>query len=57
MNILLWAGVESGWNQNLRYFVAAAGENRRNALFDLNSADAGFFKFSVFLVPPKKYYR
>lgn len=53
----LWAGFETGWNHNLQYFVANAGERRRDALFYLNSANAAFLKFSLFIVPPKKFYR
>lgn len=53
----LWTGFEVGWNQNLRYFMAEAGQNYRNATTRFERASAPFIQLSLFLVPPSKFYK
>ena len=53
----LWVGADVGYNKNFRYFLANPGDRARDALIDLTSRDAKYLKLSVFLVPPKKFYR
>ena len=57
LNDWLWVGVEAGWNQNLRYFLAESGQNYRNAMTRFDPASAPFIQLSLFLVPPSKYYK
>lgn len=53
----LWLGVDAGYSHNLRSFLARPGDNRRDALIEMNATGAPYTMFSVFIVPPKKIYR
>ena len=53
----LWFGLDVGYNKNLRYHLANVGDRRREALISLRSQDAPFSKVSIFIVPPRKFYR
>ncbi|MFY0601574.1 MAG: hypothetical protein JXR03_18000 [Cyclobacteriaceae bacterium] len=53
----LWFGVDVGYTKNLRYYLANPGDRGRDALIDVKSKDAKYIKFSVFIVPPKRFYR
>ena len=53
----LWFSVDVGYNKNLRYYITEFGQRRRDAIADLRSRDATYTKFSIFLVPPKKFYK
>ena len=57
INDWLWFGAEAGWNQNLRYFIAEAGEQYRDALDTFSEASAPFGKLSLFVVVPSKFVR
>ncbi|MCG8391377.1 MAG: hypothetical protein MJA30_37845 [Cytophagales bacterium] len=57
LNDWLWVGIEAGWNQNLRYFLAESGQNYRNAMTRFDQASAPFVQLSLFLVPPSKFYK
>lgn len=52
----LWVGAEFGLIKNLRYYLVEPGGRRRDAIIDLQSNDATYFKASIFIVPPKKFY-
>lgn len=53
----LWLGAEGGISKNLRHYLAKPGDRRRDALATLQSSDAPYFNFSIFIVPPKKLYQ
>ncbi|MDW3195501.1 MAG: DUF6268 family outer membrane beta-barrel protein [Cytophagales bacterium] len=53
----LWFGLDVGYNKNLQYFVANPGDRARNALIDLRSQDAAYTKLSLFIVPPRKFFK
>jgi len=53
----LWMGATVGRAFNLRHFVSKPGDGRRDALFVLDANDAPFTQFSLFVVPPKKFYK
>lgn len=53
----LWFGVDLGYTKNIRYHLGNPGERARDALIDINSADAPYSKFSIFIVPPRRFYR
>lgn len=53
----LWFGVDVGYNKNLQYFVANPGDRSRDALIDLRSQDAAYTKISLFIVPPRKFFK
>lgn len=53
----LWFSLSAGYNKNLRYYLAEPGNPRRDALLNIQSMDARYVKASLFLVPPKKFYR
>ncbi len=53
----LWLGIGVGYNKNLIYYLANPGDRARNALIDINSRDALFTKFSIFMVPPRKFFK
>ncbi len=50
----LWFGLEAGYNKNLQYFLVEPGGRARDAIVELTPRDAGYFKASIFLVPPRK---
>lgn len=52
----LWFGVDAGYIHNLRHFLVDPGGSRRDALVNISSQDAHYFKLSLFLVPPRKFY-
>ena len=53
----LWFGVDVGYSKNLQYFLTNTGDRRSEALIDLNSQDALYSKISIFIVPPRKFFR
>ncbi|XOV94813.1 MAG: DUF6268 family outer membrane beta-barrel protein [Bacteroidota bacterium] len=53
----LWFGIDVGYNKNIQYFLVNPGERSRYSLIDINPRDAIFTKFSIFMVPPKKFYK
>lgn len=53
----LWLGAEFGLINNLRYYLAEPGDRARDAIIDLRSNDATYFKASIFIVPPRKFYK
>ncbi len=53
----LWLGLDLGYNKNLQYFLANPGDRSRLALIDVHSRDALYTRFSIFMVPPGKFYR
>ncbi len=50
----LWVGVEAGYNKNLQYFLVEPGGRPSEAIVELTPRDAGYFKASIFVVPPRK---
>lgn len=52
----LWFGAELGGMQYLNLFVSEPQDRRRNAVLNLETDPAYFFKIGLFLVPPKKVY-
>ncbi|MDX1629608.1 MAG: DUF6268 family outer membrane beta-barrel protein [Fulvivirga sp.] len=53
----LWLGIDTGFAKNLRNYIAAPGDRRRDAIVDVNAGDAPYTTFSIFFVPPKKIYK
>ncbi|MEO9802269.1 MAG: DUF6268 family outer membrane beta-barrel protein [Reichenbachiella sp.] len=53
----LWFGLDIGYTKNLQYHLANPGDSSKDALIDIRSKDATYTKFSVFIVPPRKFYR
>ncbi len=53
----LWFGIDVGYIKNLRYYLSEPGGRRRDALVDINSQDARYIKASLFIVPPRKFYK
>ena len=53
----LWCGFDSGYAMNLRSYLARPGDRRRDAVIELNSDNAPYARFSLFIVPPKKFYK
>lgn len=53
----LWAGLDIGLTQNLRYYLAEPGDRRRDALVELNANAATYVNFSLFIVPPRKFFK
>ena len=52
----LWVGMDMGMSKNLRYFLSKPGDGYRDALIDLRADDTPYFKFGIYIVPPKKIY-
>ncbi len=52
----LWFGAELGGMQYINLFVSRPQDRRRDAIINLETDPAYFFKLGVFLVPPKKVY-
>jgi hypothetical protein len=52
----LWFGAELGGMQYLNFFVSKPLDRRRDAIINLETTPAYFFKIGIFLVPPKKVY-
>lgn len=52
----LWFGAELGGMQYLNFFVSEPKDRRRDAIINLETDPAYFFKIGIFLVPPKKVY-
>ncbi|MFT5618865.1 MAG: hypothetical protein ACI85I_002100 [Arenicella sp.] len=52
----LWFGAELGGMQYLNFFVSKPKDRRQDAIINLETDPAYFFKIGVFLVPPKKVY-
>ncbi|TRX49323.1 hypothetical protein FNH22_27235 [Fulvivirga sp. M361] len=53
----LWAGFDIGLSRNLRYHLAEPGDGRRDALVLLNANEAPYVNFSLFIVPPRKFFK
>lgn len=53
----LWVGAELGLINNLRYYLAEPGDRARDAIIDIQSNEATYFKASIFIVPPRKFYK
>ncbi|MEM6830124.1 MAG: hypothetical protein AAF551_06380, partial [Bacteroidota bacterium] len=53
----LWFGVSAGYNKNLSYYLSNPGDRSRDALFQLNPRSAPTLKASLFVVPPRKFFR
>lgn len=53
----LWFGLTVGHIKNLRYYLVNIGDRRGNALIDIKSQSTGYLKFSLFIVPPRRFYR
>lgn len=53
----LWFGLDVGYNKNLQYNLANPGDSSKDALIDIRSKDAAYTKFSIFIVPPRKFYQ
>ncbi|UII22354.1 DUF6268 family outer membrane beta-barrel protein [Fulvivirga ligni] len=53
----LWFGFDPGYAINLRSYLARPGDRRRDALIELNADNAPYARFSLFIVPPKKFYK
>ncbi|MGB0524182.1 MAG: DUF6268 family outer membrane beta-barrel protein [Flammeovirgaceae bacterium] len=52
----LWFGAECGVVKYINFFVSEPAALRDDAIINLNPDHAHFFKFSIFMVPPKKIY-
>ncbi len=53
----LWFGLDVGYNKNLQYFAANPGDRNRDALINLRTQDALYSKISIFIVPPRKFFK
>lgn len=53
----LWMEFTGGYTRNLQYFLTSPGDPRADALIQLQANDAHFAKVSLFVVPPRKFYR
>ena len=53
----LWFQLDAGYTKNLRYYLAEPGGSNSDALVNINSDDTEYLKFSLFIVPPKKFYK
>lgn len=49
----LWFGITTGLSQPLNVFVSEPRKRSRDSLVDINPDPTQFFKFSLFLVPPR----
>ncbi len=53
----LWFGISAGYSKNLSYHLANPGDRSRDALFELTPRSAPTFKVSIFMVPPRKFFK
>lgn len=53
----LWFGVDAGYIKNVRHYLTNPGDRRADALANFNTQDAKFFKLSIFLVPPRRFFK
>lgn len=52
----LWFGVTGGYRMPINIFLSEPRKRRRDALITVDAANALYYNFSIFLVPPKKLY-
>ena len=50
----LWFGIEGGYNIPINLFISEPGEKRSNSIVTFYASGSTIFKFSVFMVVPKK---
>lgn len=53
----LWLGIDVGYTKNLRYHLVNPGGRSRDALINIKSRNATYTKFSIFIVPPGRFYQ
>ena len=52
----LWFGAELGGMQYINFYISEPRKRSSEAIMDLDTSPAYFFKLGIFLVPPKKLY-
>lgn len=50
-------GFDVGYTKNVRYYLSNPGGRSKDALIDIQSRDAAYTKFSIFIVPPRRFYQ
>ena len=53
----LWVGMEAGYRRNLDFSMTLSPERGGPSIADNQLNDAFVFNFSVFVVPPRKFYK
>lgn len=53
----VWASVDTGLNTNLYFTFSDTPDRRRSLVIDNNRKAAFFLGFSIFVVPPRKFFK